>query len=384
VNRVDVGADPGQNLRGSEKGQRETAERFGEDSAKEEVHPPVNGDPTAPSGGRPAILEEIQRLAGLKGLTRIRPELAKLISDQTIPPAGGGSMYLGAHMSIAESVALAPERGEAVGCEAIQIFSRSPRMLRNTKPLSVEETTSFRDNLAAHRIARAVIHANYLINLASPSKHMLKVSRTAFVEELDRAQQLGVRDVIFHPGAHMGKGEAAGLRTIAQSLDWCLEHAQAPDVFAVLENTAGAGSVLGSTFEQIGKIIHSSSHPDRLGLCVDTCHTFAAGYDFRTREGYDSLTGAIDATVGLARLRAFHLNDSKGDLGSHRDLHENIGKGKIGLEGFRPFVNDARFREHPGCLEFPGDDTGYRRNLKALRSLIEGYVPPKRARRSGT
>ncbi len=290
-------------------------------------------------------------------------------------------MYLGAHVSIAESVALAPERGEAVGCEAIQIFSRSPRMLRNTKPLTVDETTAFRENLAAHHIARAVIHANYLINLASPKRSMLKVSRTAFVDELNRAQQLGIRDVIFHPGAHLGKGEAFALRTIAQSLDVCFAQAQAPDVFAVLENTAGAGSVVGSTFDQIADIIHAAGCADRLGLCVDTCHTFAAGYDFRTREGYDDLMRTIDTTVGLARLRAFHLNDSKGELGSRADRHENIGKGKIGLEGFRPLVNDPRFRELPGCLEFPGDDAGYRKNLKALRSLIEGYVPPAKPRR---
>lgn len=291
-------------------------------------------------------------------------------------------MYLGAHMSIAESIALAPERGEAVGCEAIQIFSRSPRMLRNTKPLAAEETAAFRENLVAHHIARAVIHANYLINLASPVKNMLKVSRTAFVEELERAQQLGLREVIFHPGAHMGKGEAAGLRAIAQSLDWCISKAEAPDVFAVLENTAGAGSVLGYSFEQIAAVIEQCSFPHRLGVCVDTCHTFAAGYDFRTREGYEHLMETLDATVGLGRIRAFHLNDSKGELNSHADRHENIGKGKIGLEGFRPLVNDARFRELPGCLEYPGDDAGYRRNLKALRSLIEGYVPPKRTRRS--
>lgn len=287
-------------------------------------------------------------------------------------------------MSIAGGIALAPERGEADGCEAIQIFSRSPRMLRNTKPLAVEETVAFRENVAAHHIARVIIHANYLINLASPKKSMLKVSREAFVDELNRAQQLGVRDVIFHPGAHLGKGEPAGLRAIAGSLDWCLEHADAPDVFAVLENTAGAGSVLGYRFEQIGGIVRMSSHPERLGLCVDTCHTFAAGYDFRTRDGYDALMGTIDSAVGLGRLRAFHLNDSKGDLGCRQDRHENIGKGKIGLEGFRPLVNDARFRELPGCLEYPGDDAGYRRNLKTLRSIIEGYTPPKKARRRRT
>lgn len=290
-------------------------------------------------------------------------------------------MYLGAHMSIAESIALAPERGEAVGCEAIQIFSRSPRMLRNTKPLAIEETAAFKENLTTHHIARAVIHANYLINLGSPKTSMLRVSREAFIEELNRAELLGVRDVIFHPGAHMGKGIAYGVRTIAKSLDWCLDHAAAPEVFAVLENTAGAGSVVGSAFEQIADIVHASSHPDRLGVCVDTCHAFAAGYDFRTPKGYADLVRTLEATIGLSRIRAFHLNDSKGDLNSHADRHENIGKGKIGLEGFRPLVNDARFRELPGCLEYPGDPAGYRRNLKTLRSLIEGYVLPGRARR---
>lgn len=290
-------------------------------------------------------------------------------------------MYLGAHMSIAGSIALAPERGESVGCEAIQIFSRSPRMLRNTKPLAVEETAAFRANLVAHGIARAVIHANYLINLASPKKPMLKLSRAAFVDELNRAQELGVHDVIFHPGAHMGKGEAYGTRTIAESLDWCLENAEAPDVFAVLENTAGGGSTVGSTFDQIAEVIRASSHPDRLGACMDTCHAFAAGYDFRTPEGYAALVRTLEDTVGLPRVRAFHLNDSKGDLGSHADRHENIGKGKIGLEGFRFLVNEPRFAQLPGCLEYPGDDAGYRRNLKTLRSLIAGYVPPKKARR---
>lgn len=290
-------------------------------------------------------------------------------------------MYLGAHVSIAESIGLAPERGEKIGAEAIQIFSRSPRMLRKTKPLTAEETSGFAQNLAAHRIARAVIHANYLINLASPKKPMLKYSRVAFVEELDRAQQLGVHDVIFHPGAHMGKGIAYGVRTVAESLDWCLDHANAPDVFAVLEDTAGGGTTVGTTFEQIADIMHASSHPERLGACVDTCHAFAAGYDFRSPEGYGDFIRTLDGTAGLARVRAFHLNDSKGELGSHADRHENIGKGKIGLEGFRHLVNDARFAQLPGCLEYPGDDPGFRRNLKALRSLIEGYVPPPRPRR---
>ena len=285
-------------------------------------------------------------------------------------------MYLGAHVSIAESIALAPERGKAVGADAIQIFSRSPRMLRRTKPIPPEEAKAFQEAMPANGIARAIIHANYLINLAGPDENTLKYSREAFVEELDRAQLLGVRDVIFHPGSHMGKGEAYAVQTISGSLDWCFEHANAPDVFAVLENTAGAGTVVGYRFEQLADMVKGSAHPDRLGICIDTCHTFAAGYDFRTRDGYEALLRTIDQTVGLGRIRAFHLNDSVGDLGSNLDRHEDIGKGKLGKEAFRFLVNEERFRELPGCLEFPGADAGYRRNLKALRSLVTGTNPP--------
>src|SRR6266571_1238337 len=209
-------------------------------------------------------------------------------------------MYLGAHVSIAESIALAPERGKAVGADAIQIFSRSPRMLRKTKPIPPEEAKAFQE----------AIHAN------------------------------------------------------------------APDVFAVLENTAGAGTVVGYRFEQLAEMMKGSAHPDRLGICVDTCHTFAAGYDFRTRDGYESLLRTIDETVGLGRIRAFHLNDSVGDLGSKLDRHADIGKGKLGKEAFRFLVNEERFRDLPGCLEFPGADDGYRKNLKTLRSLVTGTNPP--------
>jgi deoxyribonuclease IV len=292
-------------------------------------------------------------------------------------------MYLGAHVSIAENIALAPERGRAVGAEAIQIFSRSPRMLRRTKPLTTEETQGFRENLEKNGIVRAVIHANYLINLGAPDENTIKYSREAFVEELDRAQALGVRDVIFHPASHGGQGEAAAIRTTAESLDWSFDHANAPDVFAVLENTAGQGTVIGSRFEQLAEIVKGCAHADRLGVCVDTCHTFAAGYDFRTRQGYDALLGTIGETVGVARIRAFHLNDSVGDLGSKLDRHEDIGKGKLGKEPFGFLVNDERFRAIPGCLEFPGRDEGYKKNLKTLRALVTGSNPPTSPRAPG-
>src|SRR5256712_890403 len=285
-------------------------------------------------------------------------------------------MFLGAHVSIAESIALAPERGKSVGADAIQIFSRSPRMLRRTKPIPPEEATAFREAMPANGIARVIIHANYLINLAGPDDNTLTYSRDAFVEELERAQRRGVRDVIFRPGSHRGRAEAYAIQMIAGSLDWCSEHATAPDVFAVLENTAGAGTVVGYRFEQLAEMMKGSAHSDRLGICVDTCHTFAAGYDFRTRDGYDALLRTIDETVGVGRIRAFHLNDSVGDLGSKLDRHEDIGRGKLGKEAFRFLVNEERFREVPGCLEFPGRDAGYRRNLKTLRSLVTGTNPP--------
>ncbi len=290
-------------------------------------------------------------------------------------------MHLGAHVSIEKSIALAPERGKAVGAEAIQIFSRSPRMLRRTKPIPAEEAKAFRDALSTNGIVQAVIHANYLINLSSPTRNGIKVSRDAFVEELERAQILGIRDVIFHPGAHVGKGEAFAMRRIPASLDWCFEHADAPDVCAVLENTAGSGSVVGYRFEQIAEMVKASSHSDRLGVCIDTCHTFAAGYDFRMREGYEALLRTIDQTVGFGRIRALHLNDSVGELGSRVDRHEDIGKGKLGKDAFGFLVNEERFRNLPGCLEYPGSVGGYRKNLKLLRSLVTGSNPPTPPRR---
>lgn len=249
-------------------------------------------------------------------------------------------------------------------------------MLRKTKPLTTDETQGFRENLVKNGIVRAVIHANYLINLGAAEDRVVEYSRVAFVEELERAHALGVQDVIVHPASHGGKGDAHAIQTTSASLDWCFEHANAPDVFAVLENTAGQGTIIGHTFEHLAEMIKGSSNPNRLGICIDTCHTFAAGYDFRTREGYDALFRNVDETVGLRRIRAFHLNDSRGDLGSHWDRHEFIGKGKLGTEPFRFLVNDERFREIPGCLEFPGQDSGYKKNLKTLRSLISGPNPP--------
>ncbi len=278
-------------------------------------------------------------------------------------------MLLGAHCSIAGGFANAAISGKKIGCEAIQVFARSPRMLRSAKPIDPRDVDLFWEKMEAAKIRGAATHANYLINLAATSPRMLRVARTAFTEELDRARTLRIPYVIFHPGAHMGKGEAWGLKRIAESLDKCMEKSDAPGVTPLLEITAGSGTVLGSTWEQLREIIETSRFADRLGVCVDTCHALAAGIDFLTPDRYEGMVREVDAVLGLRRVRAFHLNDSKGALGSHLDRHEAIGKGEIGLEPFRRIVNDARFADALGLLETPGEDRDFKRNLKVLKSL---------------
>jgi deoxyribonuclease-4 len=279
-------------------------------------------------------------------------------------------LILGAHCSIAGGFPEAAKAGRWIGCDAIQIFSRSPRMLAHTKPITPEAAKAWRESLAENRIESTMIHTNYLINLATPDKRMRKVARTAFVEEMERAQILGVRTLVFHPGAHMGKGATRGMKLVAESLDECIERADAPDVTPCIEIMAGGGSSVGHSFEQLRKVIDLSAHGDRLGVCIDTCHTFAAGYDIRTRDGYENVIARLDAVVGLDRVKAFHLNDSKGDVRSHLDRHENIGRGRLKKEAFRFLVNDARFADRPAVLETPGEDPAFKRNLKALRSLV--------------
>lgn len=282
-------------------------------------------------------------------------------------------MLLGAHCSIAGGLQTAVDEAKYIGCESIQIFSRSPRMLRHTKPLDPEEVAAFRTGLRDLGVRASMVHANYLINLGSPGKRLLRVAREAFTVELDRAQVLGIPLVVVHPGAGLGKRSVRRtVRTIAESLDACIESANAPDVSPCLENTAGQGSTVAYTFEQIRDILDASGHADRLGVCLDTCHAFAAGYDPRTREGYDAMFDGFDDVVGLERIRAFHLNDSQGDLGSRVDRHEHIGRGKIGPDTFRFLVNDPRFADLPGCLETPGDNKAFRRNLKRLKSMRAG------------
>jgi deoxyribonuclease-4 len=278
---------------------------------------------------------------------------------------------LGAHMSIAGGVDKALLHGKKVNCQAIQIFTRSSRQWA-AKPYSKEEVELFRINRKETGISAVIAHDSYLLNLGSPDEPLRKKSISAFIDELERCETLGVSHLVAHPGAHLGAGEAAGIRTIARSLDEAHKACPGYAVKVTLEITAGQGSCLGYRFEQIGRMIDAARESDRLRVCFDTEHAFAAGYDIRTKEGYDRTFTEFNEKIGLALLAAFHLNDSKKELNSRVDRHEHIGKGQIGVQAFRLLLNDQRFWGVPMCLETPkGPELEEDRvNLDLLRSLI--------------
>ncbi len=282
-------------------------------------------------------------------------------------------MLLGAHMSIAGGVDLAPLRGQNVGCRAIQLFTKSSNQWR-ARPLPPEEIERYRANLQAAGIAHTVAHDSYLINLASTDPPVYQRSMAGFQEELERAEALGIPYLVTHPGAHMGAGEETGLRQVANSIRDLLKWTKGYRAQVVLETTAGQGTSLGHRFEQIAAILDQIGLPERTGVCLDTCHLFAAGYDIRTPQGYADVLGAFDRIVGISHLKVIHLNDSKKGLGSHVDRHEHIGKGAIGLEAFRCLVTDPRLRGLPMILETPKDGDfvlADRRNLDTLLRLVQ-------------
>lgn len=277
-------------------------------------------------------------------------------------------MWLGAHIGISTGLAEAPVIGRSLGCDAIQIFSKSPQMWKGV-PIPDEAAEGFRAAVEREGLHATAVHHGYLVNLASPKRPMLSRSRTTFVDELQRAEKLGVNALIFHPGAHLGSGVDRGLATIIESLNWSIEKTPGLHVRALLENAAGQGTTVGGRFTELRRVLDGVSDRSRVGVALDTCHLFAAGIDFRSEETYGRLMDSIDAELGRTEVRAFHLNDAKADLNSHLDRHENIGKGKIGLDGFRQLVNDARWTGVPGYLETPIDENGYTRYVEDLRAL---------------
>ena len=278
---------------------------------------------------------------------------------------------LGAHMSIAGGVGNALLLGAKVECESIQIFTKSSRQWA-CKPYTQEEIAQYHENQKATGITKVIAHDSYLLNLGSPDGVLRQRSILAFIDEMERCEVLGISNLIAHPGSHLGSGEDEGIKTIACSLNEVHKALPGYRVKATLEITAGQGSNLGYRFEQIARMFDATAESERLRVCFDTEHAFAAGYDIRTREGYERTFTEFDETIGLEQLAAFHLNDSKKQFDSRLDRHEHIGKGHIGVDAFRMLINDQRFWGVPMCLETPKglDLAEDRENLDLLRSLF--------------
>ena len=280
-------------------------------------------------------------------------------------------LLLGAHESVAGGIHRAVERAESVGATALQVFTKNSNRWESP-PLTREDAESYKTALSKSNIRSVISHDSYLINLCATDPAILERSRNAMVDEIRRCEFLGIGLLNFHPGAHMGAGEEAGIRLIAESLDIVHGRTRGCGVLSVVETTAGQGSVLGRTFEQIAAIIAAVKDPDRMAVCIDTCHIFAAGYDIRDPKSYAGVMERFGEVVGFDRLRAIHVNDSKGALGSKLDRHAHIGEGQIGRAGFRNIMNDARLAGVPKVLETPkGDDLAEDRvNMAALKKLI--------------
>jgi deoxyribonuclease IV len=275
---------------------------------------------------------------------------------------------LGAHLSIAGGLHLALARAEALGCSALQIFTKNASQWRG-KPLSPEDIAAWRSAWHQSPIGPVLAHASYLINLANPDEQKWERSIAALLDELDRCALLGIPQLILHPGAHLESGEAAGLERIGRALRR-IDRDGPAEVELLLENTAGQGSCLGAAFEQLAALLAAAPN-GRLGLCFDTCHAFAAGYDLTSAAGYAAVMTELERLIGLERLRVFHLNDAKKGLGCAVDRHEHIGQGAIGRAGFAALLQDQRFLQVPKILETPKgeDDRLDRMNLALLREL---------------
>lgn len=280
-------------------------------------------------------------------------------------------LLLGGHMSIAGGFEQAVIRGESIGCTAIQIFTKSNRQWQ-AKEITQDAINLFEQTLKNSPISQSnvVTHATYLINIGSPDKEIGHKSAVALAEELNRCHQLGIPYLVLHPGSHVDSGEQACLERIAHNLDKILTHDTGKTTI-LLENMAGQGSTVGYTFDQLATIRSGVSHKKRIGFCFDTCHAFASGYNFRTPTTYKAMWEQFDAIIGLEHLKAIHLNDSKKELGSRVDRHEEIGKGMLGLEPFKLLFNDPRFFDIPKILETPKDTLeDYAHNMKVLKNLI--------------
>jgi deoxyribonuclease-4 len=279
-------------------------------------------------------------------------------------------ILLGAHMSIAGGMHTSLERAMSIGCNTMQVFVKNNNQWRG-KQLKDEEVAAYKELKVKSGISPVMAHDTYLINLCAKDKTLLNKSRTTFKDEFDRCERLGIDYLNFHPGSHLGQGESDGIKLIAESLNLIHEQTKGYQVKSVIETTAGQGTSIGYKFEQIRSIIDSIEEKNRMAVCIDTCHVFAAGYDISTEIGWEKTFSEFNDIVGLDRLVAFHVNDSKRECGLHVDRHEHIGNGKISLDGFRFLMNDPRFIRIPKILETPkgADMKEDVENMKILRSL---------------
>ena len=279
-------------------------------------------------------------------------------------------LLIGAHHSIAGGTPRAVERAVSTGCRVLQIFVKNNSRWVG-KEIDAPEAREFRRRARSAELPHVAAHASYLINLASPAAALRRQSVAALVDEVERCARLGIRDLVLHPGSHGGAGEAAGVARLARSLDETFDRTAGTRVRILLETAAGQGNAIGHTFEHLRDVLGAVRHRGRVAVCLDTCHVHAAGYDLVSRQGWDATVAAFDRTVGLRRLRAVHVNDSKRPRGSRVDRHEHIGQGSIGEAGFRNLLADARFASIPKFLETPKDEAldFDRRNLAALRRL---------------
>lgn len=285
-------------------------------------------------------------------------------------PFAARRMLLGAHVSVSGGVERAPPAGKAIGCDVIQIFSKN-QMQWKASPLKPESIEGFKAGIKEHGLGPTLVHCSYLLNCASPDDALWQKSIDGLVTEIERADQLGIPYITFHPGSPKEKGEEWGCKRVGEAVQTAIDRTKGAKVMVLLETNAGQGKQVGDTFLEIRAMMDAISTKKRVGVCFDTCHVFVSGYDLSTPEGYEDTFSTFDNEVGLEHLRAFHLNDSREGVNSRKDRHAKIGQGKLGLEFFRRLVNDTRFQHLPGYLETPIDEEAdYGDELKVLRSLL--------------
>lgn len=305
-------------------------------------------------------------------MTRVKAEVRTARSDapSARPRSSAARPCFGSHLSVAGGMHHAIEAARRLKLDTVQVFVKNQRQWR-APPLVAEAVARWHRERAASGFEQIVAHATYLINLASPDAGLRDRSCEALREELERCDALAIRYLVLHPGSAVGLDVPAALRNVAKSLNRVLAACPRLSVLPLLETTAGQGRTLGRTFDELAQILGALDQPERAGVCIDTCHVFAAGYDIRDAQAYAAMIAEAERLIGLPRIRCWHLNDSRGALGSRVDRHEHIGRGQIGLSGFRHVLNDARFCGLPMILETPKgvDERGRAHDVLNLRRL---------------